>query len=84
MSNSNNNQINIPQTREAMDRFKMPIRPGGNQRLQWSPDLPGSRRPRQRRMVKKRCPVRSARFERQSRTAVGHLQRVAYIAAVMI
>ena len=23
MSNSNNNQLNIPQTREAMDRFKM-------------------------------------------------------------
>ena len=23
MSNSNNNQINIPQSREAMDRFKM-------------------------------------------------------------
>ena len=23
MSNSNNNQINIPLTREAMDRFKM-------------------------------------------------------------
>ncbi len=23
MSNSNNNQINIPQAREAMDRFKM-------------------------------------------------------------
>ena len=25
MSNSNNNQINIPQAREAMDRFKMLI-----------------------------------------------------------
>ena len=23
MSNSNNNQLNIPQAREAMDRFKM-------------------------------------------------------------
>jgi hypothetical protein len=23
MSNANNNQLNIPQTREAMDRFKM-------------------------------------------------------------
>ena len=23
MSNSNNNQINVPQAREAMDRFKM-------------------------------------------------------------
>jgi len=25
MSNSNNNQLNIPQAREAMDRFKMLI-----------------------------------------------------------
>ena len=29
MSNSNNNQIKIPQAREAMDRFKMHICPGG-------------------------------------------------------
>ena len=35
-------------------------------------------------MVKKTCPVRGAEYERQSRTAVGHVQRVAYIAAVMI
>ena len=36
MSNSNNNQINIPQAREAMDRFKMPIRPGGRRQPdQW-------------------------------------------------
>ena len=28
MSNSNNNQINVPQAREAMDRFKMLICPG--------------------------------------------------------
>ena len=44
MSNSNNNQINIPQAREAMDRFKMLIRPEGwrqpAERLQRPPDLP--------------------------------------------
>ena len=26
MSNSNNNQLNIPQAREAMDKFKMLIK----------------------------------------------------------
>ena len=44
MSNKSNNQINVPQAREAMDRFKMLIRPevGVNllKRLQLSPDLP--------------------------------------------
>ena len=35
-------------------------------------------------MVKKMCPVGRAKYDRQSRTAVGHVQRVAYIAAVMI
>ena len=35
-------------------------------------------------MVKKMCPVRSAKYERQSRTAVGHCQNIAYIAAVMV
>ena len=43
MSNNNNNQINVPQAREAMDRFKMLIRPGSrcqpDQRLQRPPDL---------------------------------------------
>ena len=35
-------------------------------------------------MVKKIWPVRSAKFERQSRTAVGHCQRVEYIASVTV
>ena len=35
-------------------------------------------------IVKKMCPVRSVKYERQSRTAVDHVQRVEYIAAVTI
>ena len=35
-------------------------------------------------MVKKMCPVRSVKYERQNRTAVGHCQRVEYIASVAI
>ena len=35
-------------------------------------------------MVKKIWPVRSARYEWQSRTAVGHCQRVEYIATITI
>ena len=44
MSNWGNNQINIPQAREAMDKFKMLICPGSRRQstewLQRSPDLP--------------------------------------------
>ena len=35
-------------------------------------------------MVKKMCPAGRAKYERQSRTAVGHCQRVEYIAAITI
>lgn len=35
-------------------------------------------------MVKKMCPVRTARFDRQSRTAVGHVQTVEYIATLSL
>ena len=33
---------------------------------------------------KKMCPIRSAKYERQSRTALGHCQRVEYIATITI
>jgi hypothetical protein len=35
-------------------------------------------------MVKKMCPVRTARFERQNRIASGHVQNVEYIAAITV
>ena len=33
---------------------------------------------------KKMCPIRTAKYKRQSRTAVGHVQRVEYIAALTV
>ena len=35
-------------------------------------------------MVKKIWPIRIAKYERQSRTAVGHCQRVEYIASMTV
>ena len=35
-------------------------------------------------MVKKMCPIRSARFDRHNRIAPGHVQTVEYIASVTI
>ena len=87
MSNSNNNQLNIPQAREAMDRFKMQaaqevgvnLTNGYNGHLtsREAGSVGGQ-------MVKKMCPVHTARFERINRIAVGHTQTVEYIAAVTV
>ena len=87
MSNSNNNQINIPQAREAMDRFKMQaaqevgvnLTNGYNGHLtsREAGSVGGQ-------MVKKMCPVRSASFDRHNRIAPSHVQTVQYIAAITI
>ena len=85
--NSSNNRINVPEAKQAMDQFKMQaanevgvdLKQGynGNLTSREAGSVGGQ-------MVKKMCPVRSAKYERQSRTAVGHCQRVEYIAAVTI
>ena len=82
-----NNQINIPQAREAMDRFKMQAAQEVGVNLQNGYN--GHLTSREAgsvggQMVKKMCPVRSAKYDRQSRTAVGHCQRVEYIATITI
>ena len=87
MSNSNNNQLNIPQAREAMDQFKMQAAQEVGVNLQQGYN--GHLTSREAgsvggQMVKKMCPIRTAKYERQSRTSVGHVQRVEYIAALMV
>ena len=87
MSNSNNNQINIPQAREAMDRFKMQaaqevgvnLTNGYNGHLtsREAGSVGGQ-------MVKKMCPVQSTKYERHNRIAPGHSQTVQYIAAITV
>ena len=87
MSNSNNNQLNIPQAREAMDRFKMQaaqevgvnLTNGYNGHLtsREAGSVGGQ-------MVKKICPGRSMIFERQNRISMSHVQKVAYIVTVAI
>ena len=85
MSNSNNNQINIPQAREAMDRFKMQaaqevgvnLTNGYNGHLtsREAGSVGGQ-------MVKNICPIRTATYHRQNRIAQGHTVTVRYIASV--
>ena len=83
----NNNQINVPQAREAMDKFKMQaasevgvnLTNGYNGHLtsREAGSVDG-------RMMKKMYPGRSVKFERNNRIAMGHVQKVEYIACVTI
>ena len=85
MTNRNSNSINIPEARDAMDKFKMEaasevgvdLRQGYNGHLtsREAGSVGGQ-------MVKNVCPIRTARFIRNDRTAVGHAVEVQYIAAL--
>ena len=86
MSN-NNNQLNIPQAREAMDKFKMQA--ASEVGVNLTNGYNGHLTSREAgsvggQMVKKMCPVRSAKYERHSRTAVGHIQTISYIVSFSI
>ena len=87
MSNSNNNQINIPQAREAMDRFKMQAAQEVGVNL--TNGYNGHLTSREAgsvgaQMVKKMCPVRTMKYERYNRIAMGHAQTVQYIARLSL
>ena len=87
MTNRNSNSINIPEAREAMDKFKMEaasevgvnLKQGynGNLTSREAGSVGGQ-------MVKNVCPIRTARFIRNDRTAVGHAVEVRYIAALVV
>ena len=87
MTNRNSNSINIPEAREAMDKFKMEaasevgvdLRQGYNGHLtsREAGSVGGQ-------MVKNVCPIRTARFTRNDRTTVGHTVEVRYIATLTV
>ena len=85
--NSSSNRINVPEARQAMDQFKMQAanEVGVNLKNGYNGDLTSREAGSVGgQMVKKMCPVRSAKYERQSRTAVGHVQTVEYIASLAL
>ncbi len=85
--NSSSNRLNVPEARQAMDQFKMQSanEVGVNLKNGYNGDLTSREAGSVGgQMVKKMCPIRSAKFDRQSRTAVGHVQRVEYIATLSL
>ena len=78
----NNNQINVPQAREAMDKFKMQA--ASEVGVNLTNGYNGHLTSREAgsvggQMVKKMCPGRTKKFDREIRIAMGHLQTVEYI-----
>ena len=86
MSN-NNNQINIPQAREAMDKFKMQA--ASEVGVNLTNGYNGHLTSREAgsvggQMVKKMTPTRTTKYQRQNRIAIGHVQTVQYIVSVTV
>ena len=87
MTNRNSNSINVPEAREAMDKFKMEAASevGVNLKNGYNGDLTSREAGSVGgQMVKKMSTIRTARFTRNDRTAVGHAVEVRYIAALVV
>ena len=87
MSSKNNNKINVPEARAAMDRFKMEAAAevGVNLKEGYNGDLTSREAGSVGgQMVKKMKPIRSMSFEREDRTAVGHRVTVTYRAGLYL
>ena len=79
------NRINVPEAREAMDKFKMEAanEVGVNLKQGYNGDLTSREAGSVGgQMVKKMSPVRTASFKRADRTALGHEIEVRYIATI--
>lgn len=87
MASKNSNQINVPQAREAMDKFKMQAAQemGVNLKQGYNGDLTSREAGSVGgQMVKKMNTIRTANYTRKDRTAVGHEVEVRYIAGITV
>ena len=87
MTNRNSSNINVPEARDAMDKFKMEAASevGVNLKNGYNGDLTSREAGSVGgQMVKNVCPIRTARFIRNDRTAVGHAVEVRYIATLAV
>ena len=86
MSNRNN-QINVPQAKQAMEQFKMQaaqevgvnLTNGYNGHLtsREAGSVGGQ-------MVKNVCPIRTVNYVRKNRIAMGHVQNIQYITTLTV
>ena len=87
MASKNNNKLNIPEAREAMNKFKMEAanEVGVNLKQGYNGDLTSKQAGSVGgQMVKKMCTIRTANYTRKDRTAAGHEIEVRYIAELLV
>ena len=87
MTNRNSNNINIPEARVAMDKFKMEAASevGVNLKNGYNGDLTSREAGSVGgQMVKKMTTIRTANYTRADRTAIGHELKVRYIAGIIV
>ena len=85
--NSRNNSINVPEAKAAMEKFKMEAASevGVNLKNGYNGDLTSREAGSVGgQMVKKMCPIQTAKFTRADRTAIGHEIEVRYIAGITV
>ena len=76
-----------PNAKDAFEKFKMEAarEVGVNLKNGYNGDLSSKEAGSVGgQMVKKKCPVRTVRYDRHNRIALGHVQTVQYIAAITI
>ena len=87
MSSKSSNKINVPEARAAMDKFKMEAASevGVNLKEGYNGDLTSREAGSVGgQMVKKMNTVRTTKYTRADRTAIGHEIEVRYIATITI
>lgn len=85
MSAKNNNKLNVPEARSAMDKFKMEAASevGVNLKEGYNGDLTSREAGSVGgQMVKKMTPIRTMIFTRADRTAAGHAVEITYRAGI--
>ena len=86
-SNNSSNRINVPEARQGMEQFKMQAanEVGVNLKNGYNGDLTSREAGSVGgQMVKKMCPERTKKYDREIRTAMGHIQTVEYIATLTV
>ena len=87
MSAKNNNKINVPEAKAAMNKFKMEAAAemGVNLKDGYNGDLTSREAGSVGgQMVKKMSTARTANYTRADRTAIGHEVKVRYIAELLV
>ena len=82
-----NNSINVPGAKQAMEQFKMQA--ASEVGVNLTNGYNGHLTSREAgsvggQMVKNKCPIRTMKFTRHNRIAMGHSQSVQYIAELVI